>query len=188
MIASLSGGYAYSSLIRNLYNDLYGSHIGYGTYGGIWTLHPGSNITVGNYCSFAPNINIYIGNHPINEFTTHPISFEPQMGAPFNECRVCCTQLTIGNDVWMGQNAIILPSCNVVGDGAIIAAGAVVTKDIPPYAIVAGSPAKIVRYRLTADQVKRVQATKWWLLDKDSLSNQIQSLLSITNSNDSKSL
>lgn len=180
-IASLSGGYAYSMLIRDLYNELYGTQIGYGTYGGIWTLRPGSNITVGNYCSFAPDIYIFTGNHPVNEFTTHPISFEPWMGAPFKECRVISTRLDIGNDVWVGQNVIITPSCNVVGDGAIIAAGAVVTKDVPPYAIVAGNPAKIIRYRLTPEQIEKVQATKWWLLDKNNLSVQVRNLLEITN-------
>ncbi len=82
----------------------------------------------------------------------------------------------------MGQNAIILPSCNIVGDGAIIAAGAVVTKDVPPYAIVAGNPAKILRYRLTPEQIEKVQASQWWLLDKESLSKQAEDLLLITNS------
>lgn len=181
-IASLDGGYAYSMLIRQLYNEIYGTTIGYGTYGGIWTLHPGKNIKVGNYCSFASDVNIFIGNHPIGDFTTHPIAFAPWLGAPFETCRVIETSLEIGNDVWVGQNAIILPSCNIVGDGAIIAAGAVVTKDVPPYAIVAGNPAKILRYRLTPEQIEKVQASQWWLLDKESLSKQAEDLLLITNS------
>ena len=127
---------------------------------GIWTLHPGKNIKVGNYCSFASDVNIFIGNHPIGDFTTHPIAFAPWLGAPFETCRVIETSLEIGNDVWVGQNAIILPSCNIVGDGAIIAAGAVVTKDVPPYAIVAGNPAKILCYRLTPEQIEKVQASQ----------------------------
>lgn len=179
-IALLDGGYAYSMLIRELYHEVYGSLIGYGSYGGIWSLHLGGRVKVGNYCSFAPNVSIFTGNHPTGEFSTHPISFEPWLGAPFEKCRASSSYLEIGNDVWMGENAIILPSCNKVGDGAIIAAGAVVTKDVPPYAIVAGNPAKIIRYRLTTEQIEKVQSTKWWLLDKEELAKKVPALLQMT--------
>jgi virginiamycin A acetyltransferase len=69
--------------------------------------------------------------------------------------------IVIGNDVWIGANAIILPGVTI-GDGAIVAAGAVVSRDVPPYAIVGGVPAKILRYRYTEEQIKKLLKIAWW--------------------------
>ena len=69
--------------------------------------------------------------------------------------------MTIGNDVWIGRNAIIMDGVTV-GTGAIVGAAAVVTKDVPPYAIVAGVPARIIRYRFDEGTVKRLLANRWW--------------------------
>jgi acetyltransferase-like isoleucine patch superfamily enzyme len=70
--------------------------------------------------------------------------------------------LKIGNDVWCGVNSIILPNVREIGDGAVVAAGAVVNIDIPPYAIVAGNPARIVRYRFEKEVVDELLESKWW--------------------------
>lgn len=181
-IATLTGGFAYSKVIRKLYYDWYGVQIGYGTYGCIWnSVEMASSAVVGNYCSFAHDVFIFRGNHPLDNFTTHPISFNPIMGYPYRTCSVKTTVLQIGNDVWLGQNSIILPSCNEIGDGAVVAAGAVVTRDVPPYAVVGGSPAKIIKYRFTPEQIKIIQDTKWWLLDKDELSSHINDFQQIIN-------
>jgi serine acetyltransferase len=77
--------------------------------------------------------------------------------------------VTIGNDVWTGHNVNIMSGVNV-GDGAVIAAGAVVTKDVPPYAIVAGVPATIKRYRFSDKIVERLLRSKWWELELSQLS------------------
>ena len=71
-------------------------------------------------------------------------------------------KLAIGNDVWVGQYAIILPSCKNIGDGAVIGAGAIVTKDVPPYAIVAGNPAKVLRYRFDEATIRKLEEICWW--------------------------
>ena len=147
-IAAWTGGFVYSEIIRKLYKEEHGLEIGYGTYGGCW-LHSSmwwQNIKIGNYCSFAGNIDIFTGNHHSEWFSTHPCLANPAYGSilyngypkPQKE-----KGIIIGNDVWMGMNAIILPSCNKVGNGAIIGAGSIVTQDVPPYAIVAGNPTKI---------------------------------------------
>ena len=67
----------------------------------------------------------------------------------------------IGNDVWIGQNAVILPGVTI-GRHCVVAAGAVVTKDVPPYAIVGGIPARIIRYRFSDEQIARLEESKWW--------------------------
>jgi acetyltransferase-like isoleucine patch superfamily enzyme len=71
-------------------------------------------------------------------------------------------KLEIGNDVWIGQSAIILRQVSKIGDGAVIGAGAVVTKDVPDYAIVAGSPAKVIRYRFSQENIQKLKKEQWW--------------------------
>lgn len=70
--------------------------------------------------------------------------------------------IKIGNDVWIGCNSLILPGVSVIGDGAVVGAGSIVTHDIPPYAIVAGNPARIIRYRFQKEVIKELLASKWW--------------------------
>lgn len=71
-------------------------------------------------------------------------------------------KLEIGNDVWIGQYAVILPSCHRIGDGAVIGAGSIVTSDVPDYAMVAGNPARILKYRFGEETVSKLKAIKWW--------------------------
>ena len=185
-IAALSGGYYYSTVIRELYKELHGLVIGYGTYGGCWNNSAlwGRGIKIGRYCSFAGDIYIGTGNHPMDIFTTHPITYDTwRAGAngKYTPPRDHLCGIMIGNGVWVGQNAIILAGCKTIGNGAVIGAGSVVTHDVPPYAIVVGNPAKILRYRLTAEQIEKVEASKWWELDKDELNDRMEELLALTN-------
>ena len=102
-------------------------------------------MTVGNYCSFGPGVMRFEVNHIIDGVSTHPCWFNPVYGWVDNDPR-CKEVLSVGNDVWIGQRVIILPGVRI-GDGVIIGAGAVVTKDVPDYAVVAGNPARIIKYR-----------------------------------------
>lgn len=77
--------------------------------------------------------------------------------------------LFIGNDVWIGYGAIITSGCHNIGDGAVVGAGAIVTKDIPPYAVVAGSPAKIIKYRFSKEIQTILLSSKWWEYTPDEL-------------------
>ena len=81
--------------------------------------------------------------------------------------------MNIGNDVWIGANAMILGGITI-GDGAIIGAGAVVTKDIPPYAIVGGIPARIIRYRFPNDVINALLSSQWWNLSENILKSNIK--------------
>lgn len=186
-IARLDGGFYYSTKIRELYKELHGLTIGYGTYGGCWNNSAlwWSNIVIGNYCSFASDVSLFPCNHPMHLFTTHPITYDTYSSGAIKERQLVeQPTLTIGHGVWFGQNSIVLSGCKTIGNGAVIGAGSIVTRDVPPYAIVVGNPAKILRYRLTPEQIQKVEATKWWLLKKDELNEQMEDFLNITMPND----
>ena len=177
-IAKLDGGYYYSSEIRKLYKELHGLEIGYGTYGGCWW----SNIKIGRYCSFAGLVSLFPSNHPMNLFTTHPITYDTWCAGASKERKFTEEpSLRVGHGVWFGSNSVVLSGCKTIGNGAVIGAGAVVTKDVPPYAIVVGNPAKILRYRLTPEQIEKVERSKWWELDKDELNERMEEFLELTN-------
>lgn len=112
---------------------------------------------IGSYCSIAPFVTIGPGEHVVDGVSTSErINALLEKHRPLNDGFV-----NIGNDVWIGVNAVILRNITV-GDGAIIAAGAVVTKDVPPYAIVGGIPAHLIRYRRNGDRIDELKELHWW--------------------------
>lgn len=130
------------------------------------------NADIGNFCSIANNVKTIEGSHPTDRISTSPVfySTQKQCGKSFaaeqlyddiivnpNGCAV-----SIGNDVWIGENVLIKGGITI-GDGACIAMGAVVVKDIPPYSIVGGIPAKIIKIRFPEEKVKLLLESKWWL-------------------------
>lgn len=129
-----------------------------------------SNVTIGKYCSLAPGIFIAPGEHYIDFATTHPVLFNSlwrkKLGIKekrnyVNKIGKFEERTIIGNDVWIGLHAIIMRGVKV-GDGAVIAAGAVVTKDVPPYAIVGGVPARVIKYRFEKKKIEKLIEMKWW--------------------------
>jgi virginiamycin A acetyltransferase len=172
-ILHLEGGQMFSSTLRLIYENKYKIKIGYGTYGGCFS-HKNipAGVTFGNYCSVAPNIRIYRANHPKTSFTTHPILYNPKVGYVQKDA-LQRPSLTIGNDVWIGELSIILPGVSFIGNGAIIGAGSVVTKNVEPYTIVAGNPAKVIGKRFEDSIINRIESSKWWLLTKSELINNI---------------
>src|SRR5262247_1417595 len=123
--------------------------------------------TIGKFCSIAAMTRINPGNHPMHRasqshFTYRASAYFPgeQDEQDFFAWRRA-HHVTIGHDVWIGHGAIVLPGRRL-GDGAVIAAGAVVTKDVPAYAIVAGNPARIMRARFPDALAARMQALAWW--------------------------
>lgn len=145
------------------------SFIGRNTYiGANSDLH---NCKIGRFCSIATNIKVVANTHPSFGFvSTSPSFFSTllQNGQTFVEQNKFEEHLTIdgynvivGNDVWIGTN-VIMKGGVTIGDGAIIAMGSVVTKDVPPYAIVGGVPAKVIKYRFSEEQIAFLQEIKWW--------------------------
>lgn len=133
---------------------------------------------IGRYCSFGEEVQIGRHPHPLHWVTTSPFLYTPYTGVldqplppgveltPHKDfkrsTRPVVAKIThIGNDVWIGHGAFVLPGVTI-GDGAVIAAMSVVTKDVPPYAVVAGSPAKVVKMRFPEAQVQALLASRWW--------------------------
>ena len=174
-------------------NSCFSGKMGFGTYVGSNCCIYGS---IGKYCSIADRVRIVVGRHPTRNFiSTHPafFSLKKQAGftyvteSKFEESNSIDNTVHIENDVWIGYGALILPGITI-SNGAIIGAGAVVTKDVPPYAIVGGNPARIIRYRFNEDQIKSLLELKWWdksnkwIKNNASLFNDIDNNLSIITS------
>lgn len=134
--------------------------------------------TVGAFCSIGARTAINPFNHPvdwlsIHEFQYHPNSFDwvPEYAdfRRLDRTPEMFEHVSIGNDVWTGHNVNVMPGVNV-GDGAVLAAGAVVTKDVPPYAVVAGVPGTVRRYRFPEKTIEKLLRVKWWDLELSELS------------------
>lgn len=131
---------------------------------------------VGKYCSIGENVEIGLGIHTLNKISTCPLFTEKEnaTGSSWtkNEDIYPFKRVEVGNDVWIGERAMIMGGINI-GDGAVIGAGAIVTKDVPPYAIVAGVPAKVIRYRFPEDVIAKLEEAKWWDLSEDVLKDNL---------------
>lgn len=148
-----------SEVLREIWEHCYGVRIGKYSYGCFNDSFP-SGTVVGRYCSVSKGVKALNADHPVSSACLTPYFYNKSLG--FDVEDVPRSKLVIGNDVWIGYNSIILSKCTSIGNGAIIGAGSVVTKDIPPYAIAAGNPAKIIRYRFDEDTCRKIESTRWW--------------------------
>jgi acetyltransferase-like isoleucine patch superfamily enzyme len=150
--------------LRAYFRDRHRIDVGLYSYGCFdqWRM-PGP-IKVGRYCSIANTVRSAPINHPFDAMTTHPALYERKFGVVDQDIHYDDT-LVIEDDVWIGHNAVILPGCKHVGRGSIIGAGAIVTRNVPAYAIVAGNPAKKLRDRFAPDLVVALETSRWWEMD-----------------------
>lgn len=130
----------------------------------------GEKLRIGKFCSLSSNITILLGgNHPIQNVSTY--AFGLLNTNKFNgsiNIEKSIKNTTIGNDVWIGHGVTILTGITI-GDGAVIAANSNVVKDVEPYSIVGGNPAKFIRKRFTEDQIAKLLEIKWWDLSDDEI-------------------
>lgn len=143
------------------------------------------NTTIGNYSCIGPNVKIGLGEHPVNHFISiHPVfySLSAQVGVTFATKQYFdeYNPVNIGNDVWVGANAIVRSGVTI-GNGCIVAAGAVVTKDLPPYSIVGGVPAKIIKYRFDEQEILQLEQLKWWNKDSNWIKANAFRMINIKN-------
>lgn len=165
------------------------SSVGYATY--IGSQSNFSHCIIGKYCSIGSNVNVVDGFHPSRDWvSTHPAFYAIQNCTnlsyvsvnKFQELRYADgnSYCVVGNDVWIGNNAIILGGVTV-GDGAIVGTGAVVTKDVSPYSIVAGVPAKEIRKRFSDDEIVELLSLQWWNKDPEWINKHAASFDNLTN-------
>ncbi|MBP5456280.1 MAG: antibiotic acetyltransferase [Paludibacteraceae bacterium] len=121
---------------------------------------------IGKFCSISWNVGIGGANHDYNRISQHAFLYAPQFGILESEPLYdrFNTVCEVGNDVWIGCNAVICRNVKI-GDGAVVAAGAVVTKDVEPYTIVGGVPAKVIKRRCSVELSKKMLRLEWWNLD-----------------------
>jgi acetyltransferase-like isoleucine patch superfamily enzyme len=158
----LEGGRFFSYTLRKILSNRFGVNVGAYSYGPC--LVPGafpSGVSVGRYVSIANGVKILLRNHPISNLSLHPFFYNSGLGY-LKKDTIQFGTLEIGHDAWIGENALVTPGCSRIGNGAIVGAGAVVTKDVPDFAIVAGNPAKLIRYRFTPEVITAIHASHWW--------------------------
>lgn len=157
----------HTALQRN--NMVYGARLGRYSYTGrnttIW------HADIGAFCSISWNVSIGGANHDYDRLTTHSFLYSRDFGLMPEDAQGYerfADPCVVGNDVWIAANACICRGVTV-GTGAVIAAGAVVTRDVEPYTIVAGVPAKPIKKRFSQDIINRLLATEWWTLPAEEI-------------------
>ena len=169
VIIKSEGGEQASATLRLIMKEKHKVNVGMWTYGGCFepTVNLGGTVFIGKYCSFASHVRYFGGNHPMEYASMSPYFYRKRFG--FDVKDIERSTLHVGNDVWCGYGVIITKGCKRIGNGSVIAAGSVVTHDVPPYAIVAGNPARVLRYRFDQETIDLLEESCWWELPPEKL-------------------
>jgi len=154
--------------------------VGRETYGSpeVLTWNEGATLKIGAFCSIAEGVKIFLGGeHRIDWVTTYPFNLLWEKGKHITGHPRTKGDVIIGNDVWIGSEAIIMSGVKI-GDGAVIGTRSVVTKDVAPYAIVAGNPARLIRNRFEDETIHRLIELKWWDWTNEKIEEMLPLLLS----------
>jgi virginiamycin A acetyltransferase len=142
----------------------------------------GHKLKIGKFCSISFGVMIFLGgDHPVNYVSTYPFSLYFDIDDDYEKWGKK-GDVTVGNDVWIGYGATIMPGVNI-GDGSVIAANSHVVKDVEPYCIYGGNPAKFIKKRFTDEQISKLLKIKWWDLEKNKI-DEIKNLLHSENVED----
>lgn len=131
---------------------------------------------IGSFCSIASHVVVFLGgNHRLDWVSTFPFQGRNFCAHKSGPEAVSNGDVNIGNDVWIGRGCTIMSGVNI-GDGAVIAANSHVVKDVPPYSIVGGNPAKVIRYRFEPEQIDKMLSIKWWNWSDDKIKQNVHLL------------
>lgn len=176
------------------YNKIHDNSVFGGSLGKYSYIGANSHISakIGRFCSIGPSVKTVCAFHPVDGFvSTSPIfySTNKQCGVTFTKEQLfdewknlpgLDVPVEIGNDVFIGEGALLIGNLKI-GDGAVIASGSIVTKDVPPYCIVAGNPAKLIRKRFDDETIDKLMAFKWWNKDDSWLRKNVNLMSNINN-------
>lgn len=177
VIRRLEGGHFFSATLREILAKYHGVEVGAYSYGECCI--PGAfppGVTIGRYVSIASEVRVFLRNHPMDRLSMHPFFFNSRLGY-VTEDTIDTGCLWIGHDAWIGERTIITPGCSRIGIGAVIGAGAVVTGDVPDFAIVAGNPARMLRMRFSEEVCEAIAETRWWERSVDELLPYLEEVL-----------
>ena len=144
-----------------------------GAYSSVGRFSKVTHCRIGRFAAISWDVTLNAGFHPFDRLTVHAFPYRPSVGHFDVESEEQNRPLVVGNDVWIGTNSVIMPGLTV-GDGAVIGSSSVVTHDVPPFAIVAGAPARVLRLRFDPATIERLLALRWWELDRDVLSMHVE--------------
>lgn len=169
LIVKLEKGQIKSTTLRAVTKKRNAVSVGLYSYGDCFSqkFNLGGNVVIGRYCSIAEDVRYLAADHPVQNISTSPLFYNKSFGYSVKDVKR--GKLVIANDVWIGYNSIILSKCKNIGNGSVIGAGSIVTRDVPSYAIVAGNPAKIIGYRFSELERELLEKSKWWEKDPSEL-------------------
>lgn len=165
-----------SAALRRLWKASYGIDIGMGSYGCFRRGAFCVGDRIGNYCSISDNVWHLQANHPMDHGSMSPIFYLKGFANNPAAVDIPRTKLEVGHDVWIGRDVKILSKVTCIGNGAVIGAGSVVTKNVEPYTVVAGVPARVIRRRFDDETIALLEESAWWTLKPEqliSLQNQV---------------
>jgi acetyltransferase-like isoleucine patch superfamily enzyme len=164
LASRLEGGQYFSLTARAIMRRHFGVEIGDYSYGSCFDpeLFP-PGVTVGRYVSIASGVRVFRRNHPLDRPSLHPAFYNPVLGLVDRD-QLASRPLVIEHESWIGANAIITPGCDRIGIGAVVGAGAVVTRPVPDFTIAVGNPARVLRQRFSGSAQARLLRERSWEL------------------------
>lgn len=172
VLAALEGGPMYSATLRAVMHDVHGVEVGAYSYGCFDPLRFPAAIRIGRYVSIGPGVAVYRRNHPLDRMSMHPLFYNPACAAGVEN--VPTRPLIIEHDAWIGAHAVILPGCVRIGRGAVVAAGAVVTRNVPDFAVVGGNPGRVLRMRFSPERIAELLSLRFWTMTASELAEQVR--------------